>query len=119
MTMRARHSATLQSAPSITRSKQPRRFPRVWVGDDPCSLHWPDAEGVAQHRAALNRLCGKVTRMGHSSSLVRMWVDDEAEVTRTVDERWKPDDLLPEFQVRRFSAGTLRMLTDRFNESAR
>jgi CRISPR-associated protein Csb2 len=112
-------SATLQSAPSITRSKQPRSFPRVWVGDDICFMHWPEAEGVAQYRAALDRLCGKVTRIGHSSSLVRMWVDEEAVVTGTAAEQWKPDDLLPEFQVRKLSAGTLRMLTDRFNEPAR
>ena len=110
---------TLQSAPSITRSKRPRTFPRVWVGDDLCFMRWPEVEGVAQYRVALNRLCGKVTRIGHSSSLVRMWVDEGAEVTGTADERWKPDDLLPEFQVRTVSAGTLRMLTDRFNESAR
>src|SRR4051794_3331150 len=35
-------AATLQSCPSITRSKQPRSFPRRWVGNGSCSLHWPD-----------------------------------------------------------------------------
>ncbi|MEQ1574135.1 MAG: type I-U CRISPR-associated protein Csb2 [Vicinamibacterales bacterium] len=112
-------SAPLQSASSITRSKQPRTFPRVWVGDDPCFMHWAAAEGLEQYRPALNRLCDKVTRIGHSSSLVRMWVDQETEAIGAADERWEPDDLLPEFQVRTVSTGTLTMLTDRFNESAR
>ena len=67
-------AATLQSVPALTRSKQPRTFPRIWVGHDPCFLHWPDVQDEDQHRLALQRLCSKVTRIGHSSSLVRMWV---------------------------------------------
>ncbi len=113
-------AATLQSAPAITRSKQPRTFPRVWVGHDPCYLVWPNAEGVEQYRKALEGLCRKVTRIGHSSSLVRMWVADDSEpVSGSVGERWVADDGLAEKLVRRVSGGTLAMLTERFNGSAR
>jgi CRISPR-associated protein Csb2 len=63
-------AALLQSAPLITRSKQPRTFPSIWVGDAPCFLHWPNATAtdVNMHRPALEGLCGKVSRIGHSSS---------------------------------------------------
>ena len=36
-------AATLQSCPAITRSKQPRSFPRIWVGNTSCFLRWPSA----------------------------------------------------------------------------
>jgi CRISPR-associated protein Csb2 len=112
--------ATLQSAPAITRSKQPRTFPRVWVGHDPCYMVWPNADGVERHRQALDRLCSKVTRIGHSSSLVRMWVADEGEpASDPVGERWIADDELADHQVRKVSSGTLDMLAERFNASAR
>jgi CRISPR-associated protein Csb2 len=61
----------------IGRNRQPRTFPRVWVDSQPCHLHWPNAPGVEEHREAIERLCQKVTRIGHSSSLVRMWVVGE------------------------------------------
>lgn len=110
-------SALLQSAP-ITRGKQPRTFPSVWVGDAPCFLHWPnaDAAGVERHRPALERLCSKVTRIGHSSSLVRMWVDD---ATLRAEETWVPDDGLATFATRRFSKGTLDLLNRQFNRRGR
>ncbi len=45
-------AATLQSLPSMTRSKQPRAFPRVHVGDTPCFMHWPETDITdGQHRA--------------------------------------------------------------------
>lgn len=113
-------SATLQSAPAITRSKQPRMFPRVWVGNEPCYLYWQNAQGVERHLDALARLCGKVTRIGHSSSLVRMWMAGDGEPTADyVGETWVANDGLADQQVRGVSGGTLDMLSERFNESAR
>jgi CRISPR-associated protein Csb2 len=113
-------AALLQSAPSITRSKQARTFPSVWVGDAPCFLHWPDAAAMAveTHRPALDRLCGKVTRIGHSSSLVRMWVADEVRSPRS-SEIWAPDVGLADFQARRVSEGTLNLLDRWFNRRER
>ena len=38
-------AASLQSCPSMNRSKQPRTFPKVWVGRQPCLALWETAEG--------------------------------------------------------------------------
>lgn len=111
-------AALLQSAPSITRSKQPRTFPSVWVGDAPCFLHWPDAAPTDVQRITLDRLCGKVTRIGHSSSLVRMWLADDYPAPANA-HRWVPSDGLAEWQARRISEGTLNLLGVQFNRSGR
>jgi CRISPR-associated protein Csb2 len=113
-------AGTLQSAPSIARKKNDRTFPTVWVGDSPCFLHWPHVgdEAVEPHRAALQRLCGKVTRIGHSSSLVRMWLADGPWSPDSADV-WVPDDGLADFHVRRVSGGTLGLLERQFNGRGR
>ena len=110
-------AATLQSCPALTRSKQARSFPRRWVGDGSCFLDWPDAEGADLHREALGRLCLKVTRLGHSSSLVSMRVADEAEPKTEDGTHLVPDDLQAKEQVRSLSRGTLAMLQERFGEA--
>lgn len=72
------------------RSRQPKRFPvaipsrsengqAFWIGDDPIAfLVWPEAHPSPLIRAALNRLSGKVVRVGHSSSLVQVWTAEQA-----------------------------------------
>ena len=111
---------TLQSVSGWPRSKRPRTFPRVWVGDAACVLQWPDADG-SEHHNALDRLCSKVTRIGHSSSLVRMWVaDDELAVQNDEPvEHYVPDGGLPEVHTRAVSAGMLDMLAERFGAGPR
>ena len=113
-------SGTLQSAPAIARKKNDRTFPSVWVGESPCFLHWPNvtATDLDTHRSALDRLCGKVTRIGHSSSLVRMWLAEEAR-SPCQSEIWVPDDGLADFQARRVSEGTLNLLDRWFNRRDR
>jgi CRISPR-associated protein Csb2 len=71
-------SGLLQSAP-LTRNKQPRTFPRVRPHCDTIYLLWETADDCP-HLAALQALCAKVTRIGHSSSLVQAWVADTAEI---------------------------------------
>ena len=66
--------SNLQSVP-IGRGRQPRTFPRVRPCEDTVFLVWPDAAPGEHQRRALDRLCEKVTRIGHSSSLVQMWVE--------------------------------------------
>jgi len=116
-------ATTLQSAPTMPRSRQPRTFPRIWVGSESCAMHWPLVEGVDRHREALARLCRRVTRIGHSSSLVSMWVADEsaaaALATRDRSERWTVADLDAECQVRCGGRGTLEMLEERYNAESR
>ncbi len=112
--------AILQSAPGFTRERKERTFPSVWVGEAPCFLHWPNADsaGVESHRPAFDQLFGKVTRIGHSSSLVRMWVTEGVHSTQST-ETWVPDDGLPEFLTRRVSEGTLDLLDRQFNRRGR
>ncbi|OYT71184.1 MAG: type I-U CRISPR-associated protein Cas5/Cas6 [Chloracidobacterium sp. CP2_5A] len=104
---RAEGAGLLPSIP-LARSKQGRGFPTVWVGDAPCFLHWPEAPGVAAHAPALAGLCAKVTRIGHSASLVRMWLVAEPPKPEDGFERWRPEaddgdlaaDGLTDFQLR-------------------
>lgn len=104
---------------AIGRNRQGRTFPRVWVGFDPCFLHWPDAPGIEAHRDALARLCHKVTRIGHSSSLVRMWVAEDDYSICENSECWIPDDLLAQVRARRTSDGMLDMLSERYGQELR
>ncbi len=55
------------------RTRKERRFQAMVVGDGACALAW-DAE-PGEHRAALAALAASVTRIGHSSSLVRCWLE--------------------------------------------
>lgn len=104
-------AAMLQSSPAMTRSKQPRTFPRIHVGDAPCAMHWLEAEGVDEHREALDRLCSKVTRIGHSSSLVRMWVSEDLDQEHVEGvERWQPQQATGTIHCRKMSEGTLDAL---------
>ena len=54
--------------------RKERYFPSSLVGDGVCFLRWPDAH-LSAHQEALSRLVRNVTYIGHSSSLVRMWLD--------------------------------------------
>lgn len=102
----------------IGRSRKARTFPSVWVGDSPCFLHWPGAKDVDIHRSALDQLCAKVTRVGHSSSLVRMWLSDDVPPLGQM-EVLTPDEGLAGVQVRQLTEGTLDMLNRRFNRQGR
>jgi CRISPR-associated protein Csb2 len=89
------------------------------VGHRACFLHWPNAEDAEIHRAALDRLCRKVTRLGHSSSLVSMRVADDSDPELEEGARLVTDDLQAEMHVRALSGGTLDMLRERFGEGPR
>lgn len=52
------------------RTRQVRTFPVVIPETPTFTFIWTDAE-PSSHRGALERLCARVTRLGHSSSLVR------------------------------------------------
>ena len=103
-------SATLQSVPALTRNKQARMFPRRYVGDAPSFLHWPTAVDVDSHRAAISRVCGKVTRLGHSSSLVSMWVAETYPSENNDIETWHPDGVQADRYLRKYSVGLLDAL---------
>jgi CRISPR-associated protein Csb2 len=68
----------------VKRSRQPRTFPRVHVGDHPVRLIYRvDPAQFPQHIAALENLCRHVTRIGHSSSLVWMRIERSPTVQPT------------------------------------
>jgi CRISPR-associated protein Csb2 len=106
--------ALLQSAP-LTRERRPRTFTRAWLTDDTVFLSWPDAEPDIDIRRALDGLCAKVTRIGHSSSLVQVWVADNGEIGET---SWAPDEERAEMYLRIAAPGTLEHLEQRYNERA-
>jgi CRISPR-associated protein Csb2 len=103
-------TAPIQSAPGFSRKRQPREFAKAFVGDDGVLLHWPEAD-PADHFASLEKLCGKVTRIGHSTSLVQMWASNEAPES----PNWTPDDDRATERFRVTGPGALRYLERQFN----
>jgi CRISPR-associated protein Csb2 len=104
--------APLQSASGLTRARQPRAFARAWLHDDTAHLVWPDAD-AATHFAALEGLCGKVTRIGHSASLVQMW---PSQLAPEKSVNWLPDETRATDRFRVTGPGSLRHLEQQFNE---
>jgi CRISPR-associated protein Csb2 len=108
-------TAIIQSAPQLARDRQARTFARAWLEEDTAYLVWPDAVAEPPVSAALQSLCAKVTRIGHSISLVQMWVarpDEVGELT------WVPDDERDELQLRVPGPGTLADLERCYNAEA-
>ena len=106
----------LQSVSGWPRSKQPRTFPRVRPHDETMYLVWPGVE-LNGHRAALERLCAKVTRIGHSSSFVQMWVADG--VPGDAPPAWEPDDVEADVRLRVFGTGSLEYLEGQYGQHDR
>ncbi|CAN5390649.1 hypothetical protein BH24GEM3_BH24GEM3_02470 [soil metagenome] len=116
--------ALLQSVP-LTRERQPRTFARAFLEDELVYMAWTFAEPPEQVRAALDGLCGKVTRIGHSSSLVQMWLVGDDEIAapdgELDDERatdWVPDGERATVYLRVAGPGTLAELERLFNGNA-
>lgn len=103
--------ALLQSAP-LARDRQPRTFARAWLHEDTVWLVWPEIEVPPSIREALASLCSKVARIGHSSSLVQMWVSDTG---APQPPNWIPDDDRSVARLRIATPGTLADLERRFN----
>lgn len=102
----------LQSAP-LTRDRQPRTFARAWLEDDMVFLVWKDVDADVPIRAALEALCSKVTRIGHSSSFVQMWL---AGTDATIKANWVPDEDRAVIHLRVATRGTLDDLVRRYND---
>lgn len=64
------------------RTRQSRKFPVVLPEIPVFAFLWPTAD-PSPHRPALEQLCARVTRLGHSSSLVRCRVVDR-DITPTL-----------------------------------
>jgi CRISPR-associated protein Csb2 len=99
----------------VQRGRQPRAFPTVRLYDDKVFLVW-DADAPDDIRRSLNALCSKVTRIGHSSSVVQMWVVDEGE---TIEPTLFAHDTLGDKRMRVPERGTLAHLERAFLDGDR
>jgi CRISPR-associated protein Csb2 len=106
--------SVLHSLP-ITRDRQPRTFARASLASDTVVLHWPNAEPTPDVRETLAALCGKVTRIGHSISLVQMWLADAVPAGL---HRWIVNEKRGTHLLRVPKAGTLEELDRSFNGEA-
>jgi len=102
------------------RSRQERTFPAVHVeGEEPdCFVHliWLDANPSAEVMAALETLAQKTTRIGHSSSLVRMWIAvGESIPSPTHSPYLQPRQSRRALQLRVPAEGFLADLDQRYN----
>ncbi len=93
----------------LSRPRQPRSFAKARPEEETVYLSWPNEipEGL---RGALASLCGKVTRIGHSASLVQMWLAESAP-----EWNWEPSAGLGRLRLRVASPGTLKSLERSFN----
>lgn len=107
-------TAPIASAPSLTRDRQPRTFARVWLEHDTVYIFWPEANPDDAHRTALQNLCAKVTRIGHSTSLVHMWLACLEEVPPPTHI---PDHDRATVFLRITGAGTLQYLEQIYNRT--
>lgn len=113
--------APLQSMP-LGRSRQPRCFHVSRPIHDAVHLIWRDAKPPLALRQILENLCAKVTRIGHSASLVQCWLaDDEAQATNelALQEVWQPAELGSEERLRVASNGTLSYLETHYGSNGK
>jgi CRISPR-associated protein Csb2 len=61
------------------RWRQPRSFPVAIPDDDSVFLVWPSVLPTPDQRESLAALCRKVTCIGHSASLVQVWIEDQVQ----------------------------------------
>lgn len=99
----------------LSRSRQPRFFPRVHVGSEPLRQTWHVPEDPpSSHLNALESICRNVTRVGHSSSLVWARLERDAAVEPT----HIPDENSLDTRMRIVQTGAMQRLEDAFNKSA-
>ena len=100
---------------SLRRNRQERVFACASLESECVTLHWLHAEPNPAVRAALGLLCGKVTRIGHSTSLVQVWLADS--IPSDV-QRWTVDERRATHLFRVAKPGTLKELDRAFNGDA-
>lgn len=106
--------ALLHSLP-LTRDRQERVFARAWLENDRVYMCWPNLDAPENHRKALAGLCSKVTRIGHSSSLVQMWLAEPDEIGKP---NWVPDEERANLYLRIPGPGTIEYLEQQYNAAA-
>ncbi len=106
--------ALLQSTPGIARSKQERSYPTAIPYDPVVKYVWKNVPGIADTLDALAKVCANVIRVGHSSSVVRCWVEtiDGSDALGHARDHivWQPVTKNSEFRVRIVGEGELARL---------
>ena len=93
----------------MSRNRQPRSFPSCRPDQDTVWLTYT-SKAPKEVYEALAALCRKVTRVGHSSSLVQMWMGDCAGERHT----WLPS-VKGKTRMRVIAPGVLELLERSFN----
>ncbi|HEU0141388.1 MAG TPA: type I-U CRISPR-associated protein Csb2 [Bryobacteraceae bacterium] len=99
----------------LNRSRQPRSFPKARPEEGTVFLVWP-SQPPQELRQALAVLCTKVTRIGHSSSLVQLWMPEQLPEPGC---NWRPEDGASSLRMRVPAQGTLRSLESAFQARER
>lgn len=94
------------------RLRQPRSFPVVIPHNPVIHFIW-SSQLLDNHRDALDSLCRKITCIGHSASLVQVWVEDNPP-----EPNWIPVDGFAKFRMRIACEGRLEYLEKRYNRDA-
>lgn len=98
----------------FTSGPQPRKFPKARPVSDIVYLFWQQ-DPPPEVRASLSGLCAKVTRIGHSASLVQMWVADNK--SELPEPTLFPSDGLSDQRLRVPNPGLVAQLERDFNAS--
>ena len=104
--------AGLQLLPD-RRPRQPRQFPVAIPNDPRVYLIWEE-EPDPVVRSGLESLCSKVIRLGHSASLVQMWVEENPPAPNLV-----PTSGIAEHQMRVTGPGRLGHLEVQYERGRR
>lgn len=97
------------------RTRQPRSFPSLALSIPDAHLQWPDTDPEPRLRRALEKLCDKITYIGHSSCLVSCTVvDSPPSATLMPDD----DNLAPD-RLRVPTDGRLIQLEHRYQAGLR
>lgn len=78
---------------AIPAKRKMRSFATTYTGDVVCALIWPEITVPPEHQTGLETLTKSVTHVGHSRSMVRMWLEKEPPpaVLRQADDRERHD----------------------------
>jgi CRISPR-associated protein Csb2 len=90
------------------RKRQPRHFPVVTPDDDLIYFNWPDATPTADQREVIDRILGRIARIGHSATPVSCSLSDFAP-----PPTWAPSDS-GSHELRTVGSGVLDVLTTEY-----
>lgn len=98
------------------RTRQPRTFPSATPACSTIAFVWRDIDAPAEHASALQRLLGRLARLGHSSTLVRAVVASESDVEKLapLTTTFVPDADRGRVVIRWVSAGQCERLQAAF-----